>query len=147
MEDVNNIRRNFLFVLNLDVFIKNSTPGVFACILRATKEGMISVRGEKIGWKNAESSTKQLQQENVGNMPQNNNKKKLEDWILSHDVVRWAADCLGVRLFFFSVKNKWRQFDTPQMGILKHYSTPSQWRLAVKAGTQASEERGESAGG
>lgn len=48
---------------------------------------------------------------------------------------------------FFSVKNKWRQFDTPQMGILKHYSTPSHWRLAVKAGTQASEERGESAGG
>ena len=38
---------------------------------------MISVRGEKIGWKNAESSTKQLQQENVENMPQNNNKKNL----------------------------------------------------------------------
>ena len=77
MEDVNNIRRNFLFVLNLDVVIKNSTPGVFAYILRATKEGMISFRGEKIGWGNAESSTKQLQQENVENMPQNNNKKNL----------------------------------------------------------------------
>ena len=62
---------------------------------------MISVRGEKIGWKNAESSTIQLQQENVENMPQNNNKKKIEDWILSDDVVCWAADCLGVRLFFF----------------------------------------------
>ena len=30
MEDVNNIRRNFLFILNLDVVIKNSTPGAFA---------------------------------------------------------------------------------------------------------------------
>ena len=40
---------------------------------------MISVRGEKIGWKNAESSTIQLQQENVENMPQNNNNKKIED--------------------------------------------------------------------
>ena len=38
---------------------------------------MISVRGEKIGWKNAESSTKQLQQENVENMPQKNNQKNL----------------------------------------------------------------------
>ena len=71
--------------------------------------------------------------------------KKLKDWILSHDVVRWATDCLGVRLFF-SVQNKWCQFDTPQMAILKHYSTRSHWRLAVKAGTQASEERAESAG-
>ena len=77
MEDVNNIRRNFLFVLNLDVVIKNSTPGVFAYISRATKEGMISVRGEKIRVKNAESSTKHLQQENVENMPQSNNKKNL----------------------------------------------------------------------
>lgn len=48
---------------------------------------------------------------------------------------------------FFSVKNKWRQFDPPQMGTLKYYSTWSHWRLAVKAGTQASEEMGESAGG
>ena len=38
---------------------------------------MISVRGEKIGVKNAESSTKHLQQENVENMPQSNNKKNL----------------------------------------------------------------------
>lgn len=116
MEDVNNIRRNFLFVLNLDVFIKNSTPGVFACILRATKEGMISVRGEKIGWKNAESSTKQLQQENVGNTPQNNNNKKLEDWILSYDVVRWATDCLGVRLFFFLLKINGVSLTHPKWG-------------------------------
>ena len=33
------------------------------------------------------------------------------------------------------------------MGILKHYSTRSHWRLAFKAGTQVSEERGKSAGG
>ena len=38
---------------------------------------MISVRGEKIRVKNAESSTKHLQQENVENMPQSNNKKNL----------------------------------------------------------------------
>lgn len=76
MEDVNKIRRHFLFVLNLDVVIKNSTPGVFAYILRATKEGMISVRGDKIGWKNAESSTKQLQQEKAKkcHTATNNNK-------------------------------------------------------------------------
>ena len=65
MEDVNKLRRNFPFVLNLDVAIKNSTPGVFAYVLRARKDGMNSVRGEKIVWKNAESSTKQLQQENA----------------------------------------------------------------------------------
>ena len=80
-------------------------------------------------------------------MPHNNKQQqKLVDWIFSHDVVRWAADCLGVKLFF-SIKNKWCQFDTPQMGILKHYSTRSHWRPAVKAGTQVSEERLESAGG
>lgn len=56
MEDVNKLRRNFLFVLNL--------------------EGMNSVRGEKIDWKNAESSTKQLQQENAKkcHTTTNNNK-------------------------------------------------------------------------
>jgi len=127
-----------------------STPGVFAYVLRATKEGMNSVRGEKIVWKNAESSTKQLQQENTKKCDTTTNNKKqqqkLVDWIFSHDVVRWAADCLRVKLFF-SVKNKWRQFDPPQMGTLKYYSTWSHWRLAVKAGTQASEEMGESAGG
>ena len=76
MEDVNKLPRNFLFVLNLDVVIKNSTPGVFAYVLRATKEGMNSVRGEKIDWKNAESSTKQLQQENAKkcHTTTNNNK-------------------------------------------------------------------------
>ena len=108
---------------------------------------MISVRGDKIGWKNARSSTKQLQQENAKKChTTTNNNKKLVDWIFGHDVVRWAADCLGVKLFF-SVKNKCGQFDTPQTGILKHYSTRSHWRPAVKGGTQVSEESGERAGG
>ena len=76
----------------------------------------------------------------------NKQQQKLVDWIFSHDVVRWAADFLGASCFF-SVKNKWRQFDPPQMGTLKYYSTWSHWRLAVKAGTEASEEMAESAGG
>lgn len=33
---------------------------------------MNRVRGKQIGWKNAESSTKQLQQENAKKMPHNN---------------------------------------------------------------------------
>lgn len=38
---------------------------MFAYLLKATKEEMNSVRGEQIGVKNAESSTKQLHQENA----------------------------------------------------------------------------------
>ena len=50
--------------------------------------------------------------------------KKLEDWIFSHDVVCWAAECLVVRLFFLFKMNgvslthpKWGSWSTTLLEV------------------------------